>query len=463
MGGISQQVYWIELLLFYALALGILFLPLRWSLICLLLAGNVGVNRPGFVSASSVSWQNGAEMVLLPTILLLRLTRFRLPRIRWGFPAKAWAVLVLYATVSILWSPFKLSAVKMVAYLGAWFIIYLAFHLAWRRRLVDQRTVIAALWGSLALACLQTYVLGNPLFGKKNALSPLASAQFAPFRGPQYFGPFLACLLALLLFSRERHGLRRMSIAACLVALVLIGSRYSLIEASMVVFAWWLLRAKAVRRKGGLRTAPVLRGMALAVIVFVGFGAVMGQVMPNSRLNQLLDLTSKPQLAEVGTFGWRLMMYEQVLARLSHRSLVGLAFGSGTSSAGEVALAGQKNSSIGVDPNRTINDEFLRAEYEWGIVGLGIGLALLIYVVRALWGRTFRLRSLPAFAALAIMPGIFLALLVENPLAGPGGAEGLGYLLVLSYGFTVARRVGIAKNTAGQHRTQIRGMVSGAT
>lgn len=439
MGGILQQAYRTEVVLFYAFALGILFLPLRWSLFCLLLAGNVTVNKPGFVSSSSVSWQNGVEAVVLPAILLLRLTGFRFPRIKWGFPAKAWAALVLYAAISILWSPFKLSGVKMVAYLGVWFIIYLVFHMAWRQGLIDQGIIIAALWGSLALACLQTYVLGNPLFGHKYVSSRFVSAQFAPFTGPQSFAPFLACLLALLLFSRQRHSFRTISIAACLVALVLIGSRYALIEASVVVFAWWLLKAKAVRRKGTLRFAPVLRAMVLAAVVLVGFGAVMRSAVPNSRVNQLLELTSKPDLADVGTFGWRLLMYERVLKKLSQRSLVGLAIGSGTSSAGELAMGGQKT-AVGLDPNRTINDEFLRAEYEWGFIGLGLGLALLFYAVRGLWRRVFRLRSLAAFAALAIIPGILLALLVENPLARPGGADGLGYLLVLSYGFVAGRR-----------------------
>jgi hypothetical protein len=128
-----------------------------------------------------------------------------------------------------------------------------------------------------------------------------------------------------------------------------------------------------------------------------------------------------------------------VLEGLSARSIAGLTFGSGTSSGAEVATVDLWGSLESVDPNRTIHDEFLRAEYEWGIIGLGLGLILLVYVVRTLWVRAFRWQSLAAFAALAMMPGILLALLVENPLAGPGSAEGLGYLLVLTYGFALGR------------------------
>ena len=438
--GWSLQIYWVELLLFYALALGIVLLPLRWSLLCLLLAGCVEVIPPGFVATTSIGWENMTERLLLPSLLLLRLTRFRLPRIRWGFSSKAWATLVLYAAISILWSPFRLSGLKMVAYLAAWFVFYLVFNLAWRRGLLHQGIVIAALWGSLALAGLQTYVLGNPLWGMESRAGEFASAQFAPFTGPQSFGPFLTCLLALLLFSRERRVFRSTSIGACLFALVLVGSRYSLIEAGIVVLAWCLIWARVVRRKAGLRLAPLLGILLLIVPLFLGLRATMEWAMPESRVNQLLELESTPEVAEVGTFGWRLLLYHGVLTGLSNRSLAGLAFGSGTSSGGEIATGEQRALFEDVDPNRTIHDEFLRAEYEWGFIGLGLGVGLLIYASRALWARAFRLRSIAGYAALAIMPGILLALLIENPLAGPGSAESLGYLLVLSYGFTLGRR-----------------------
>lgn len=437
----ASQVYLIELLLFYVLAFGILFLPIRWSLLCLLLAGNVAVNPSSFVSASSVSWQNAVETLVLPAFLLLRLTRFRLPKIAWTFPSKAWAVLVFYAAVSVFWSPFKLSGLKMVAYLAAWFVLYLVFDLCWQSRLLDQKLVVAALWGGLALACLQTYVLGNPLYGAQDHPGQFVSAQFAPFRGPQFFGPFLACLLSLLLFSRERHAFRLVSIVACLYAIVLVGSRYALIEAGIVTFVWWLLKAKAVRAKGTVRLGRVLPILLFVVVLFVGFRAAIGWAMPKSRVNQLLELGSNPQVVEEGDFGWRLLVYGRVMRALTSRSLGQLAIGSGTSSGGEVAI---KDLNVpleegDMDPNRTIHDEFLRAEYEWGVVGLGIGFGLLIYTLRELRRRAFLLRSLASFAALSILPGIVLALLVENPLAGPSSSEGLGYLLVLTYGFYFVR------------------------
>lgn len=429
-------LYGIEQALFWAFTAGVLFLSPRWAVMCMLLAGNVDVIRPGFVATAGVGWQNAVETLILPVVLFLRMTNFRVPTIRWRIPACLWAALTLYAAVSIIWSPFRLSGVKMVAYLTAWFVLYLAFYVAWRHGLLDYRTVLVVLWGSLAMACIQTFVMGDPFSS--------GTGRFTSFTNPNTFAPFLTCLLALLLFSRGGSKvLRTASVLACLVALVYAGSRYALIGAAVVLFARGLVRARAWRRSGGLRLAPVLASLAVAVVVFFGFRAVMAQTMPKSRLNQLLNLTSNPQLVDTGTFGFRLMIYGKVLSRLSQRSLAGWIFGSGTSSGGAVVFSTSqhtyKNYPAGMDPNRTVHDEFLRAAYEWGLIGLSLGLALCVYAVKGCWRRGVKEQSLAGFAALAILPAIFLALLVENALAGPATAEGLGYLLVLSYGFVSAK------------------------
>jgi hypothetical protein len=433
-GGILHEVYAVELVLFWLLAAGIVFLRLRWAVLCLLLAGNVEVIHPGFVSTTTVGWQNAVEAIILPIILVLRMTNFRVPKVKLRLPVRLWVALIAYAAVSILWSQYKLSGLKMVAYLTAWLLLYIVFYLAWRRGFLDQGAVVLALWGSLALACFQSYALGNPF--------AQASGQFTSFTSTNSFGPFLACLLAILLFSRGGGVLRGASVAACVLALVLVGSRYALIGAFFLIFLRWLLKARSMRRNGGVRLTPMLATMAIAISVFLGFKALMARAMPESRLNQLLDLGSKPQLADVGTFGFRLMMYQRVLSQLSQRSFYRLVLGTGTSSGGAAASASQRNYdqyTVGVDPNRTIHDEFLRATYEWGLIGLGLALALCVCAGRACWRRGVKEQSLAGFAALAILPAIFLALLVENPLAGPASAEGLGYLLVLCYGLSGAR------------------------
>lgn len=429
-------IYGIEQILFWAFALGVLFLPPRWAVLSMLLAGNVDVIRPGFVATAGVGWQNAIETLVLPTVLLLRMTSFRVPKIKWSTPARLWAALIIYASISILWSPFKLSGAKMVAYLCAWFILFLAFYVAWRRGLIDHRVVIGALWGSLAIACFQTYVMGDPFGGRAHRLTS--------FAGPNSFAPFLTCLLALLLFSRKgSRAVRMLSVWACLIALVYSGSRYALIGAALLLFVRGVVRAGAWRRSGKLRLFPVLAGCVVTVVVLLGFRVVMAQAMPKSRINQLLDLASRPQMVDKGTFGFRLMMYANVLERLSHRSAFGWIVGTGTSSGGTVVFpASQKtydNYPTGFDPNRTIHDEILRAAFEWGIIGLGITLMLWVYALRGYWLRAVKEQSLAGFAGLSILPAIFLALLIENALSGPASAEGIGYLLVLTYGLAGGR------------------------
>src|SRR5437899_6353714 len=103
LAGALREVYPITLTLFWIFALGVLFLRPRWALLSLLLVANVNVITPGFLSATSVGWQNGVQTLVLPTVLLLRLPGFKVPRLRLGFPAMAWAALTLYAPVSALW------------------------------------------------------------------------------------------------------------------------------------------------------------------------------------------------------------------------------------------------------------------------------------------------------------------------------------------------------------------------
>jgi hypothetical protein len=434
-----DEVYVVELLLFSVLAFGIILLPPRWSLLCLLLAGCVEVVPPGFDASASVSLGNAIGRLLLPILLLLRFTGFRLPKIRWSFLSVIWCALTAYAAVATLWSPFKLSGLKMAAYLSSWFVLYLVFDIGWRRRWLDQELIMAALWGSLTLAFFQTVVLGNPLFNGNRA-GDFASAQFSPFTGPQSFGPFLACLLTLLLFSDQKSVLRSLSIGACLLALIEVGSRYALIEAGVVTLIWSLLVAAGVRTKGRVQLKSVLALLVLAVIALISFRAVVAWIAPESRVNQLFEIADDPDVAVAGTFGWRLLIYDRVLTALSYRSPQELAFGSGTSSGGEIPQE-LDTDNADLDPNRNIHDEFLRAEYEWGLIGLGLGICMILATTGKLWVKALRLRSLNGFAALAIMPGILLALLIENPLAGPGTAESLGYLLVLSYGFALQQRV----------------------
>jgi hypothetical protein len=427
-----REVYPVTLTLFWIFALGVLFLRPRWALLSLLLGANVNVIQPGFLSAASVGWQNGLETLVLPTVLLLRLTGFKMPRFRWGVPALAWAALTLYAAVSILWSPFKVSGVKMVGFLAAWFILYLVFHLAWQRMILDEGLLIAALWCSLALACIQTYLLGCP--------EEVVTHQFTSFTAADSFAIFLCSILAFLLFSRGRSWRRNVSLAACVLGVILAEDRTALIGLGFLLLVWLLRRRQAIGTSFGVGFATAVPALVVLLLLFFGLRAVMAWRMPESRLNELLQLgsSSAASLQDIGTLAFRLDMYESTLSELSGRTPPALVFGSGTASGGGLSFAGQEQYLLGMDPNRTIHNEFLRVLYEWGLIGLSLGLALIFHLVRQCWCLAVLEGSLPAMAAVGMLPAMLLLLIDGNPLSSPAATMGMGLVLVLTYGFSAA-------------------------
>jgi hypothetical protein len=425
----TQILYLTTLVIFAALAFGVAFLPVRWALFCLLLSTNLNVIQPDFWSATSVGWSNGVEALVLPTLLLFRLTGFRMPDLRWGFVARTWLVLTLYAAVSIAWSPFKLPGIKMVGYLIGWALWFILLELAWRRGIADSRLVIAALWGSLALAFVQTYLLGNP--------EEPETAQFTSFTAAASFATFVLACLAFLLFQPNKTRLRVVSIAACLLALILAGDRTSLIGLAFVLFAWFLHRQRRSGRPIRVRLAPLALALVGCIVLFLGIRALMASVMPESRLNELLQLGSRQftSVEDIGTAVSRFELYQRTISELAGRSTRELLIGSGTSSGGEVASKWEVELDAGLDANRVIHDEFLRALYEWGLIGIGVALALVGWLIRWAWRAAVSYGSVPAFSVLAVVPMILLLLLTANPLAGPGSAEGVGVLLIMAYGW----------------------------
>jgi hypothetical protein len=426
-----ELLYPFTLALFWAVACGVAFLPIRWALLCLLLAANVNVIEPGFWSAESVGWLNGVEALILPTILLLRMTKFRMPKVSWDFSAKVSTALIIYATVSVVWSPYKLSGLKMVAYLLGWFVWFMVMHIAWRRGALDGRLVTAALWVALVLACLQTYLLGDP--------EEAETLQFTSFTAAAPFATFLVSCLAFLLFQQDNSRLRVPSIAACLVAIILAGDRTMLIGLGFLLITWFLYWRKAMGKEPGVRLARAVPALLACSLLFLGFRSIIAQAMPDNRLNEVLQFGSKQVtgVEDIGTAASRIELYQRTWSELSGRSAPELLVGSGTSSGGDLASQWEKDLETGLDPNRTIHNEFLRALYEWGLIGLALVVTLLVLLIRRAWQLAVQAGFVPAFAILALIPMVLLLLAVGNPLAGPGSAAGVGLLLILTYGLSV--------------------------
>jgi O-antigen ligase/polysaccharide polymerase Wzy-like membrane protein len=424
-------VYPFTIALFWILAFGVVFLPVRWAFFCLVLVTHVSVLQPGFWATETVSWSNAVEALALPMILLFRMTRFRIPEVRWAFPAKVWMALTIYAAISITWSPYKLSGLKMIAYLLGWFVWFLVMDFAWRRRVLDGRLVIAALWAALILACFQTYLLGDP--------EQAETLQFTSFTPAAPFATFLLSCLAFILFQKNQSTLRVPSIIACLVGVILAADRTALIGLSFILIAWFLHRRGVMGKRSGFRLTATVPALLAFAVVFLGLRGLMAEASPDSRLNELLQIGTRQgtSVEEIGTAAGRLELYARTWSEISGRSFQELLVGSGTSSGGDLASQWEKDLETGLDPNRTIHNEILRTIYEWGLIGLGMAVLLIGLLIKGAWRSAVREGSTPAFAILALIPTVLALLITANPLAGPGSAAGVGLLLILTYGLSM--------------------------
>ena len=138
-----------------------------------------------------------------------------------------------------------------------------------------------------------------------------------------------------------------------------------------------------------------------------------------------------------------------MLDELRIGSIYETLFGHGTSSGGMAALrtfpAVYKIDTI--DPNRTIHNEWLRALYEWGVVGLAllgaVFTALFVSLIRLYRQRKWRLGVLVVFS---FLPAFLAAFSTENVLAGAGNAVtmSLAMMIALLWAPTYSMRRGKA-------------------
>ncbi len=132
--------------LFWVFAAGVLVLPMRWSLFCFILASHMDITSVTFNSATAVGFENTIRIAGLPTLLLLRTGFTALKDMAWTLPQKIWLALIGYAAIAGFWSEFPLAAIKMVAYLVAYFVLYMIFCGAWGERWLDIGLLRLVAW-----------------------------------------------------------------------------------------------------------------------------------------------------------------------------------------------------------------------------------------------------------------------------------------------------------------------------
>ncbi len=425
--------------LFWSLALAVVTAPRRWAVLAFLIVVQVDVSGPGWASPTAVGIENAIKIIGLPLILLLRVglpaqKPYRLPAF------KLWGLFTAYVAIAGIWSPYHVSAIKMVVYLVSYAVVFLLFTGAWRTRLLDTRQIAAAVWVSLLLAVLQTYALGNP-FGSPPKLI-IEQARFTTFSPPQSYAAFLVSAAALLLFLPRRQDNRYETAMVALtgvgiaVGLVLVGSRYVFVGAAVLLIIWggftlWKrLHQSTMSRDSAIRAAAI--GSA-AFIILIGSVAA---VAPDNRIFALRKLVDHGRFnpKAIGTFEWRLDAYRTALKQIRSRPLIQDVVGSGTSSGARPVLAFNPTAfrANTIDANRALHNEFLRSYYEWGAVGSAIFIAFLVTLVVG-FARSVRTLGVgPTQVFWALLPTLLLGLLLENVLAGSGTPVGTGFTLVIA-------------------------------
>jgi len=413
--------------LFWIFAAGVLVLPMRWSLFCFILASHMDITSLTFNSATAVGFENTVRIAGLPMLLLLRTGLTSLKDMPWTLPQRIWLGLIAYAAIAGFWGGFPLAAAKMVGYLIVYFVLYMIFCNAWTERWIDIGLVRLVAWCVIALAVLQTFVLGNAWGGIEE--------RFTSFSAPQYFAAFLVAVLAILMFSGERGWFHYATCGALMITIVFSGSRYVFV--SMVALAVIGCFQLVSGRHGTLRWRPNLRKMLMTMVIAAAGTAILFSYLPYNRIDELVGAVSEDDAAveDVGTFAWRLGIYEDILGRLEKRTGTELFFGSGTSSGAALMLNHDPDhyDREGIDGNRVLHSEFLRALYEWGIPGIGLLVAFLVATTGGFVKKIAAEGGGPGLAFAGALPSILLGLAIENMLASAASAGGVGILLAMTF------------------------------
>jgi hypothetical protein len=411
---------------FWILAVLSVSLAPRYAILAYVLLVQFDLTGVAFYADSSFGWLNAIKIVAIPTVLLLRVAPVDLLPSAFSGLRNLWVFLVGYAALSVTWSPFHLSAIKMMGYFYAYSILFLIFTHAWRRQWFSNGSFVLVTLLSLLLAAIQTYLLGNPYGDVEH------QGRFTSFTDAQSFAPFLVCMIILLILCGQRTVLSWMTAAVAVVGLLLTGSR-----SYFVGFAWVALilgLALGSRFRQHLGIYLIFKSAIVGVLTVALLAVIVYRNLPQSRLNELVDVAASDNtsLQEVGTFAWRVQIWEKTVEALAGRDFRGLILGSGTSSGAAVAMQTDFFEEVNVDPNRCIHDEFLRTAYEWGAIGL---LAFVCFL-GALFKLSFtmaRITQFPeAWACLAVTGPLVIGLLIENIFADAASPGGVGFCLVFA-------------------------------
>jgi hypothetical protein len=151
-------------------------------------------------------------------------------------------------------------------------------------------------------------------------------------------------------------------------------------------------------------------------------------------VNAIVSGEDTPQRAGLRDLSFRFIVYNAVADELRTASIYDILFGHGTSSGATVSLRILPSvyNAERLDANRTIHNEWLRALYEWGVVGLVLLVGVFLSLVAGVFLRIPATRwKAPSLALISFLPAFLVALSTENVLAGAGNAVTISLALMI--------------------------------
>jgi len=423
----AQVMFWLLLPI-------VLFAAPRWAILAWLIMGNLDGTGPDSTASAGVGLINATKAILLPAFLLWRL-RGAPSEVASTVPARLWLALTAYAAIATLWAPFPLAALKLVGNMVGILLALLVLEKAAKKALLSSTTFLILIFSSLILGVAQTYYYGGVIYGFDGMEQ---SSRFSSFIAAQQYAAFLVAFLAVVLWHGDFGPVTRLTMGLVLsVALLLNGSRVWFFGAILVltVYCWIRLRQVLVIVSFGAAASALLLilGLNLSASGELPFSGNSSRVL--ATVTALATGTDTPQRVGLRDLNFRFGIYQGVLGELRAGDLRDTLFGHGTSSGGMAALrtfpAMYKIDTI--DPNRTIHNEWLRALYEWGAIGLGllgaVFAALLVSLIRLYRQRQW---MLGACVVLSFLPAFLGAFSTENVLAGAGNAVTMSLAMMVA-------------------------------
>jgi hypothetical protein len=406
----------VPLLLYLALFIGALVAPLRWSIVAFLVLSNIDLGSLN----ESIGVLNTGKAMVLPVVLLWRFRAYSGHR-KIAAPPVTWSLLVLYIVIASSWSLFPAYAIKLIGHMLGSLIICLMLTRATKAGYLSFETILPVTCGVIAMAVFHWLFMHS--WGGE-------TERFTTFSGAQAFAAFLTAFYCATLFAKTLNPAVRIALSVVLItAVVANGSRIwiigILLSSLTAIFVSSVKASIKILTLGA--TVIVLATCALA------FDSIMDYIAHKAPTNRIAAAITDAyggnlQARGLGTYNLRHVLFERTIQGVKSGTTTEFILGHGTCNGYTIAATLSKTA----DPNRAIHNEWLRALYEWGVIGLSLWttfiLSLLIYAAKGIRSEA----AAYAKPLVVYLPAFVLGLTGENIIAGAGNAVSVGFLVLIS-------------------------------